>query len=215
MKKFKKLCFLLLTFVFVIGCTMTTFAATPKKIKATSNYKTVLTKTGSYKLTNMKDYQIGGVRFKAPKAGYYTITFSDLLYDGEIEDSESAEYWEETGNDSTYKNSTVSISLMEGNDKSGWSCIYFDDDASFWLYNPHNVFYHMWLYGDYDNIEEAAAACVSGELTDQEITDMLQGGGAEWKFTVKLKKGQIIRLQTQGVTYKTTCDLKIKYSSKE
>lgn len=215
MKKVKKLYCLVLTVILVIGCTMTTFAATPKKIKATGNYKTVLTKTGNYKLTNMKDYQIGGVRFKAPKTGYYTLTFSDLLYDGEIEDSESSEYWEETGDDSTYKNSAVSISLMEGNDKSGWSCIYFDDDASFWLYNPHNVFYHVWLYSDYDSIKEAAAACVSGELTDQEIVDMLQGGGAEWKFTVKLKKGQVIRLQTQGDTYKTTCDLKIKYSSKE
>lgn len=215
MKKVKKLYCLVLTVILVIGCTMTTFAATPKKIKATGNYKTVLTKTGSYKLTNMKDYQIGGVRFKAPKAGYYTITFSDLLYDGEIEDSESAEYWEETGSDSTYKNSTVSISLMEGNDKSGWGCIYFDDDASFWLYNPRNVFYHMWLYGDYEDMEEAAAVYASGELTDQEIIDMLQGGGAEWKLTVKLKKGQVIRLQTQGSTYKTTCNLKIKYSSKK
>lgn len=215
MKRFKKFYCVLLTFVLVIGATITTFAATPKKIAATSKYKTVLTKTGKYSLTNMKDFQIGGVKFKAPKTGYYTFTFTNLLYDGELADSETEEYWEELGAESVDKNSTVSICLQEGNDKTGWSNIDFNGDNFFWLYNPRNIFYHMWLYGDYENIAEAGKAVANGEVSDEDIVDLLRGGAGEWKFTVKLKKGQVIRLQTQGAKYKTTCDLKVKYNSKK
>lgn len=215
MKRFKKLYCVLLTFILVIGVTMTTFAATPKKITATSKYKTVLTKTGNYTLTNMKDFQIGGVRFKAPKSGYYTFTFYDCTYPGEDEDALTEEYWEEFGSMGIDPNCTVCISILSGSDSHGWSCVDFDGERTFWLYNPRNIFYHMWLYGDYENMAEAGEAVANGDVSDEEILEMLRGGAGKWDLKVKLKKGQVIKLQTQGAKCKTTCNLKVKYSSKK
>ena len=213
MKKLKRLFSLALVLSLVMGSTLTASAAT--NINVTKINKTLIKKTGTYTLTNKSNFKLGGFRFKAPKSGYYTFTFTDLLYKGETKDSETEAYWDQTKASVDY-NCAV-IAYLATQDKSGcWNYVSsIDDNVPCYLINPRSVFYYTWLGGDYADMSEAAEAIENGEVSDEEIVEYCHGAATELKLKVKLSKGDVLRVQTQGAKLKTTCKCKISYSKKK
>lgn len=212
MKKFKKLFCFVLSLSLIIGSVMTASAAT--NINATVSSKMLIKKTGTYKVTNKSGFKTGGFRFKAPKSGYYTFEFTDLLYKGEMTDSESEAYWDQTNTSMDY-NCELGIDLATQNKSGSWDSVYFGDTSMHYIINPRSVFYYTWLNGGYDDMAAAANAISNGELSEEEIVDYCLGAGAGLELKVKLPKGTVLRVQTQGDKLKTTCKCKISYSKKK
>lgn len=212
MKKFKKLFSLMLVLSLVMGSVVTASAAT--NINVTKSNKTLIKKTGTYTLTNKSDFEIGGFRFKAPKSGYYTFTFTDLLYKGEMADSETEAYWDQTNTSIDY-NCDISVNLATQDKYGYWDPVYFGDTATYYLVNPRSVFYYTWLNGGYEDMREAAAVLLNEEVSEEDIVGYCRGAGATLQLKVKMNKGAVLRVQTQGDKLKTTCKCKISYSKKE
>lgn len=212
MKKFKKLFSLMLVLSLVMGSVVTASAAT--NINVTKSNKTLIKKTGTYTLTNKSDFEIGGFRFKAPKSGYYTLTFTDLLYKGELKDSETEAYWDQTNTSIDY-NCDISVNLATQDKYGYWDYVYFDNTATQYLVNQRSVFYYTWLNGGFEDMTEAADAIANGDVAEKDIIGYCHGAGDTLTLKVKLNKGAVLRVQTQGDKLKTTCKCKISYSKKK
>lgn len=207
--KIKKLLVVVLAVTLTIGSVITAHAEMKTiNLASSGSGAKVITKTGNYKINNRGDYKYGWIKFKVPKTGTYKFTFSNLTYKGESEDKNNDDYLDALG--SLDYNKRISFAIQTGSNKSGWENISFGENSVYSMVNARAAIYATYLYGGYDTLLEAADACENGEVSDSQLLTYLNGDGTVVDLTVKVKKGTILRLYTQGDKTKTICNLKIK-----